>query len=58
MAEIETKVVNVPMRARRKKTDREFEKVITEMAAKGWKLVHNSRVGAAGGTLTFQREKG
>ncbi len=57
MAEIETKVISVPMRLRTKKTNREFEKVITRMANEGWTLVHNSRLGAAGGTLTFQREK-
>ncbi|MEX0832942.1 MAG: SHOCT domain-containing protein [Actinomycetota bacterium] len=61
MGEIEIRVI--PIKSTRilfgetNKLNTKFERTIREMTNQGWTLVHNSRVGGAGGTLTFQREK-
>ena len=52
---VETEVVYVPAHRVGSKTEAELKRIVSDMTDKGWILVEDSRVGAAGGHLTFQR---
>jgi hypothetical protein len=52
---VETEVVFVPAHRVGSKTEAEIKRIIGDMTARGWILVEDSRMGAAGGRLTFQR---
>lgn len=52
---IETEVVYVPPHRVGSKTEAELGFIVADMVERGWILVEDSRIGAAGGHLTFQR---
>ena len=54
-AKYETKMISIGPSFSYRRTNAKFVKAIDEMASRGWELVDNSRVGGAGGTLTFRR---
>ena len=52
---VETEVVYVPAHRVGSKTEAELKRIVIDMIERGWILVEDTRVGAAGGHLTFQR---
>ena len=52
---VETEVVYVPAHRVGSKTEAELQRIVSDMTDRGWILVEDSRMGAAGGHLTFQR---
>lgn len=52
---VETEVVYVPPHRRGSKTEAELQHIVDDMTQRGWVLVEDTRIGAAGGHLTFQR---
>jgi hypothetical protein len=52
---IETEVVYVPAHRLGSKTEAELKRIVGDMTRRGWILVEDTRMGAAGGHLTFQR---
>lgn len=52
---VETEIVYVPAHRLGSKTEAELKRIVADMIERGWILVEDSRVGAAGGHLTFQR---
>jgi hypothetical protein len=52
---VETEVVYVPPHRLGSKTEAELKRIVADMVERGWILVEDSRMGAAGGHLTFQR---
>jgi hypothetical protein len=53
----DTVVVSIPMTLRGSKTDQMFADAMAEWTGKGYTLVSNSRIGRAGGVLTFVKQK-
>ena len=53
--DVETEVVYVPPQRMGTKTEAELQHIVDEMTSRGWVLVEDTRVGAAGGHLTFHR---
>ena len=53
--DVETEVVYVPPHRMGSKTEAELKLIVADMVENGWVLVEDSRVGSAGGHLTFQR---
>lgn len=53
----ETEVVYVPPHRVGSKTEAELRRIVEDMADRGWNLVEDTRVGASGGHLTFQRSE-
>lgn len=54
---VETEVVYVAPHRRSIKTEVELQHIVDDMTERGWILVEDTRVGAAGGHLTFQRNE-
>jgi hypothetical protein len=52
---VETEVLYVPPHRMGSKTEAELQHIVDEMSGRGWLLVEDTRVGASGGHLTFQR---
>ena len=52
---VETEVVCVPPHRIGSKTEAELKLIVADMAERGWILVEDTRMGAAGGQLAFQR---
>jgi hypothetical protein len=52
---VETEVLYVPPHRVGSKTEAELHRIVDEMCERGWLLVEDTRVGASGGHLTFQR---
>ena len=52
---VETEVLYIPPHRMGSKTEAELHRIVDEMSARGWLLVEDTRVGASGGHLTFQR---
>ena len=52
---VETEVLYVPPHSMGSKTEAELHRIVDEMCDRGWLLVEDTRVGASGGHLTFQR---
>jgi hypothetical protein len=52
---VETEVFYVPPHRMGSKTEAELRRISDEMAERGWVLVEDTRMGASGGHLTFQR---
>ena len=52
---VETEVVYVPPHRVGSKTEAELKRIVGDMNGRGWILVEDTRMGAAGGHLTFQR---
>ena len=52
---VETEVVYVPPHRLGSKTEAELKRIVGDMTQHGWVLVEDTRMGAAGGHLTFQR---
>jgi len=52
---VETEIVYVPAHRVGSKTEAELKRIVGDMIDRGWILVEDTRVGAAGGHLTFQR---
>jgi len=52
---VETEVVYVPPHRVGSKTEAELRRIVGDMNGRGWILVEDTRIGAAGGHLTFQR---
>jgi hypothetical protein len=52
---VETEVVYVPAHRMGSKTEAELHRIVSDMIARGWLLVEDTRIGAAGGHLTFHR---
>lgn len=52
---VETEVVYVPPHRVGSKTEAELRRIVSDMVERGWILVEDSRIGAAGGYLTFER---
>lgn len=52
---VDTEVVYVPPHRVGSRTEAELKRIVADMNERGWILVEDTRVGAAGGHLTFQR---
>jgi len=52
---VETEVVYVPPHRVGSKTEAELRRIVGDMNGRGWILVEDTRMGASGGHLTFQR---
>ena len=52
---VETEVLYVPPHRMGSKTEAELHRIVSEMCERGWLLVEDTRIGASGGHLTFQR---
>jgi len=52
---VETEIVYVPPHRRGSKTEAELQRIVEDMTGRGWVLVEDTRLGASGGHLTFQR---
>jgi hypothetical protein len=52
---VATEVLYVPPHRVGSKTEAELHRIVAEMGERGWVLVEDTRVGASGGHLTFQR---
>ena len=52
---VETEVFYVPPHRVGSKTEAELHRIVSEMGERGWLLVEDTRIGASGGHLTFQR---
>ncbi len=52
---VETEVVYVPPHRLGSKTEAELRRIVSDMNGRGWVLVEDTRMGASGGHLTFQR---
>jgi hypothetical protein len=52
---VETEVVYVPPHRVGSKTEAELKRIVGDMNGRGWILVEDTRMGASGGHLTFQR---
>ena len=52
---VETEVFYVPPHRVGMKTEAELHSIVDEMSEHGWLLVEDTRIGASGGHLTFQR---
>jgi hypothetical protein len=54
---VETEVVYVPPHRPGTKTEAELHVIVEDMTSRGWMLVEDTRIGASGGHLTFQRSE-
>jgi hypothetical protein len=54
---VETEVVYVPPHRPGTKTEAELSAIVGDMTERGWMLVEDTRIGASGGHLTFQRSE-
>lgn len=52
---VETEVVYVPPHRVGSKTEAELKRIVGDMTEHGWLLVEDTRMGASGGHLAFQR---
>lgn len=52
---VETEVVYIPPHRIGAKTEAELTRIIVDMTDRGWLLVEDTRMGASGGHLAFQR---
>ena len=52
---VETEVFYVPPHRVGSKTEAELHRIVAEMSDRGWALIEDTRLGASGGHLTFQR---
>lgn len=53
--DVETEVVYVPPHRVGSKTEAELKRIVGDMTERGWLLVEDTRLGASGGHLAFQR---
>ncbi len=56
-SDVETEVVYVPPHRVGSRTEAELRTIVADMIERGWLLVEDSRIGAAGGHLMFQRSE-